>query len=378
VLILVGCPLCVMEATYGRKKVRMATKWDSNTRSAALRHRNLCLHINPRFLGRKYVKFLVDEFATSSLEGRSASLLCFFPHIGTHATHQVSMAGPLNSTALFFLTLLAISTLFLSAYSAACYNPDGTNRNGQNSTSNPAYEPCDNTVAVSMCCAIGPTVVYPDICVPGGLCYNSVTNLYWRESCTDRIWMSPACIKLFLNGTGDTVVTPCDDGSWCYGDGESALACCKGGNGLFIVNGTETIQNPNPTSISSISPTTIIITTTAPSSSSISPTSTTSPSSGLSLGAKIGLGVGIGVGAIAVLVIVGVCVWTRHSRRGGDTHAVYDVTGPAAPQPERRAITAAVSHEARPRPELDTNHSWRPTEVQGDSAWGRHDAELES
>jgi hypothetical protein len=77
-------------------------------------------------------------------------------------------------------------------------------------------------------------------------------------------------------------------------------------------------------------------------------------------------------------MIVGVCVWTRHSRRGGDTHAVYDTTGPAAPQPERKVITAAVSHEAPPRPELDTNHSWRPTGVQGRGAWGRHHAELES
>jgi hypothetical protein len=34
VLILVGCPSCVMEAvTYGRKKVSPATKWDNNGRS---------------------------------------------------------------------------------------------------------------------------------------------------------------------------------------------------------------------------------------------------------------------------------------------------------------------------------------------------------
>jgi hypothetical protein len=278
------------------------------------------------------------------------------------------MAGPLNSTALF---LLAIFAQLLSA-SAACYNPDGTNRNGQQSTSTPAYEPCDNTAAVSMCCAIGSTVAYPDICVPGGMCYNSATNLYWRESCTDQTWKSSACIKLFLNGTGgglagDTVATPCDNGSWCYGDGPSALTCCKGGNGPFVENGIETMQNPNPTSIS----------TTAPSPSSMSLASTP-PSGGLSLGAKIGLGEGIGVGAIVVFVLVGVCAWTRHSRRGRHTHAVFNTTGSVAPQPERYVNSAAVSHETPPRPELDTIRDWIPTRVQGGGAWGRHRAELES
>ena len=290
------------------------------------------------------------------------------------------MAGPLNSTALFLLTLFSIPALFLSLASAACYNPDGTNRNGQNNASNSAYVPCDNIAPISMCCNIGPNND-GDICVPGGLCYNPNVNLYWRESCTDQTWMSPACIKLFLNGTGgglagDTVVTPCDDGSWCYGDGESALDCCKAGDGLFIVNGTETTQNPSITSSSPISTTTRIIT--ASPSLSASSTSVMSPSSGLSLGAKIGLGVGIGVGGIAVLITINIYVWVRYLRRGRDTYAVYHTTGPAALQLEGKVTTAAISQGAPPRPELGTDRPWRPTGSQGGGAWGGHHAELHS
>jgi hypothetical protein len=282
------------------------------------------------------------------------------------------MAGPLNSTALLLLTLFSISTLLLSSASAGCYNPDGTDRNAQNNNS--AYQPCNNTAAVSMCCNMVPNTVGGDICIPGGLCYNPTVNLYWRESCTDQTWMSPACTKLFLNGTGgslagDTVITPCDDGSWCYSYGLSALECCENGNGLFIVNGTETTHNPSTASSPSISTTTITTTTviTPPPSPSASSTSIMSPPSGLSLGAKIGLGVGIGVGGIAVLVIIGVYVWARHH-----------TTGPAAPRPERKVTTAAISHEAPLRPELGTDHFWRPTELRGSGAWDGHHAELQS
>src|SRR5271163_3436544 len=157
--------------------------------------------------------------------------------------------------------------------SAACYTPEGLDRNEMfNASEGYLYAPCDNVVPVSMCCAIGPGRVADgtaDTCIPGGLCYNQGANLYWRESCTDPTWTSPACIKLFVNGTGisDVAITPCDDGSWCDGVGQGSLDCCSAGDGLFVVNGTETTLNPNSTASSSSStsstPTTASPTTTA-------------------------------------------------------------------------------------------------------------------
>jgi hypothetical protein len=242
--------------------------------------------------------------------------------------------------------------------SAACYTPEGLDRNVMfNASEGYLYAPCDNVVPVSMCCAIGPGRVADgsaDTCIPGGLCYNQGGNLYWRESCTDPTWTSPACIKLFVNGTGvtDVAITPCDDGSWCDGVGEDSVDCCKAGDGLFVVNGSETTQNPNSTTISSSSmlPTTTAAPTTSPSSSpSATAIPTTSGPGGLSSGAKIGLGVGVGVGG--VLVIIGVYLLARHSRRSRDAHTNYrpNAAGPwAVQQPELKVATGAGSHEMSP------------------------------
>jgi hypothetical protein len=289
--------------------------------------------------------------------------------------------------------LLALSsTLILSLVghsSAACYTPEGLDRNTQfNASDGYLYAPCNNVAPVSMCCAIGPGRIAAgsaDTCIPGGLCYNQYVNVYWRESCTDPTWEDPACIKLFVNGTGvtDVAITPCDDGSWCDGVGQGSVDCCKTGEGLFVVNGTETTQNPNATTISSSStlPTTAA-TPTISSSSSPSATAipTTSGSGGLSSGAKIGLGVGVGVGA--VLVIIGVYLLALHSRRRRDAHTNYrpDAAGPrAAQQPELKVATGAGSHEmSPPLPELRGSAPKRkPLGAQGTSTWGKNPAELQ-
>jgi hypothetical protein len=258
------------------------------------------------------------------------------------------------------LTLLSALILSLVGHSsAACYTPEGLDRNAMfNVADGYYYAPCDNVVPVSMCCAIGPGRIADgsaDTCIPGGLCYNQGANLYWRESCTDQTWTSPACIKLFVNGTGisDVAITPCDDGSWCDGVGEGSVDCCKAGDGLFVVNGTETTQNPNSTTISSSSmlPTTTTPTTSASSSPSTTAKPTTSEPGGLSLGAKIGLGVGVGVGVGAVLAIIGVYFLARHSRRSRDarTNRRPNAAGPwAVQQPELKVATEANSHEMSP------------------------------
>jgi hypothetical protein len=292
--------------------------------------------------------------------------------------------------------LTSLSTLILSHVghsSAACYTPEGLDRNAMfNESDGYLYAPCDNVVAVSMCCAIGPGRVAAgsaDNCIPGGLCYNELANLYWRESCTDPTWEDPACIKLFVNGTGvtDVAITPCDDGSWCDGVGEGSVDCCKAGDGLFVVNGTETTQNPNSTTISSssmLSTTTATPTTSSFSSPSASAISTTSGPGGLSSGTKIGLGVGIGVGVSAVLAIIGVCLLARHSRRTRDAHTDSrpDAAGPwAVQQPELKVARETDSHGMPPPlPELGGSIPKRkPVGAQGvTSAQSKNPVELDS
>lgn len=107
-----------------------------------------------------------------------------------------------------------------------CYAPNGSSTNEQlNVTEGAIYAPCDNTADVSMCCAVGPSRDgTTDICLENGLCRNDILwdGLFWRESCTDPTWEDPACIKLFLNGTGfnDTMGTILNGksrslGRWC-------------------------------------------------------------------------------------------------------------------------------------------------------------------
>ena len=288
------------------------------------------------------------------------------------------------------------STLILSFVgysSAACYTPEGLDRNAMLGASDGyLYAPCDNVAAVSMCCAIGPGRVADgtaDNCIPGGLCYNVGANLYWRESCTDSTWKDPACIKLFVNGTGvnDVAITPCDNGSWCDGVGEGSVDCCKAGDGLFVVNGTETTQNPNSTTTSSSSmlstSTTTATPTTSPfSSPSASAISTTTGPGGLSSGTKIGLGVGIGVGVSAVLAIIGFCLLARHSRRSRDAHTNYrpDAAGPwAVQQPELKVATEPDSHGMPPPlPELGDSVPKRKPVGGVTGTQSKNPAELES
>ena len=89
----------------------------------------------------------------------------------------------------------------------SCYTPAGRNINTDiyNVTDLSLYAPCNTTAPFSMCCAIGPDRGGPDTCLENGLCHNAYygnKDQTWRESCTDPTWKDPACIKLFLNGTG--------------------------------------------------------------------------------------------------------------------------------------------------------------------------------
>ena len=123
------------------------------------------------------VKYVLISPPSSAL----ASLLlliktsCAVYHTVMRRVASAALAGTL------LITLLS----FTHAQSGTrmCYNPDGTDRNGGDPTG--LYIPCSND-EVSMCCAAGNGG--HDQCNPGGvqgLCYNTQSNKYWRESCTD-------------------------------------------------------------------------------------------------------------------------------------------------------------------------------------------------
>lgn len=70
-----------------------------------------------------------------------------------------------------------------------CYYPNGTDRN--EGFRRDTYFPINPGDDFSMCCShLG------DKPRSDGLCANADGSIIWRESCTDRTWSSPKCIKL--------------------------------------------------------------------------------------------------------------------------------------------------------------------------------------
>lgn len=225
-------------------------------------------------------------------------------------------------------TLLLLPSLISTTLAWTCYTPAQQDRNYN--LNPPTYEPCNKTAAVSMCCATGPGRAEEerDTCIDSlgaQLCYNKYYNNYWRESCTDPTWKDPACIKLFVNGTGidggtpvtqngqvisDVDITVCNDGTYC--DGTGNVQCCQSGQGVYIVDGRQVNASQYPQSGK------------LPSSGG---------GGGLSTGAEAGIGVGA---AVAVLAVVGLLVFClcrrRRSKRranqqqqqNGETSQLYD------------------------------------------------------
>ncbi|KAF7511490.1 hypothetical protein GJ744_004078 [Endocarpon pusillum] len=191
-------------------------------------------------------------------------------------------------------SLFLISTLSVQFSWAGCFLPDGTNRNSLRGTAEGDYLPCDATAKVSMCCALG-RAKDPDSCLPGGLCKSIDDEIFWRESCTDKTWKSPECIKLFVGGgnsSRDVQVSPCDNGSWCFGAGYDGRECCQQGRGLFIANGRATRINPNATT-----PQTGV-------NASMPHASTNGPASqSISIAAKAGIGIGVGLAVVAIISV---------------------------------------------------------------------------
>ena len=96
-----------------------------------------------------------------------------------------------------------IALLFVAdTVTAACYYPNGTDRNA--GITSDTYSPINPEDDVSMCCSNNGDQPRPD-----GLCMNLLGTIIWRESCTDKTWTSPKCIKLCAGtstGTFETFV----------------------------------------------------------------------------------------------------------------------------------------------------------------------------
>ncbi|KAL8816339.1 MAG: hypothetical protein Q9191_008350 [Dirinaria sp. TL-2023a] len=137
-------------------------------------------------------------------------------------------------------------------------------------------------------------------------------------------------------------VTPCGDGSYCCGEGPIAGSCCENGEGVWIENGEETLQNPSLSNatLQPSSPTIETSTATSSRSSQVAvtefltrssvPTSSAVPTSTARTGSHTKSIVGGTVaGLVALLIlgsILGLC-WRKH--RTSKPKLVADGTGPS-------------------------------------------------
>ncbi|KAF7942322.1 hypothetical protein BELL_0021g00220 [Botrytis elliptica] len=218
-----------------------------------------------------------------------------------------------------------------------CYSYEGVEMD-------PTYKPCNGSAPVSMCCHLGVINNGGDECGSGstyGLCGISGTQL-WRESCTDKTWQSPLCLRLCV-GANDTEITACPNGSYCCG--KNAADCCNANAGKFIVNNqvsdtaagdslsSQTSQtaakSSTPISIqaskfmssttsgilsaevqTSTAQTSVLISTVyQPLPSSTSTTSSSNTTQSLSIGARAGIGAG--AGAFILLISIFALLWWK-------------------------------------------------------------------
>ncbi|OXV10316.1 hypothetical protein Egran_01924 [Elaphomyces granulatus] len=161
-----------------------------------------------------------------------------------------------------------------------------------------------------MCCATW------DRCLPNGLCQNTYSGQYWRESCTDPTWKSSMCIHLYLSlGSGDLALVLCEDGTWCFDS-----ACCAEGVGQTIPNLNQTSKS-GTSSISTIpgfttSTSTTTSSTVTTTSSAVTTTSTVTPAtsaSGLSTEAKVGIGVGVPIAVLLAATFASIIIFRRRA-----------------------------------------------------------------
>ena len=109
----------------------------------------------------------------------------------------------------------------------------------------------------------------------------------FRQGRADSWWYEFQGQYLLNGPDGDLTaitfpVTPCNDGSFCCGNGTVAGSCCRQGNGLFVVDGEARRKNP-----ASFQDSTVSRTASATSSSSSRKSKTTSPASSPTLSTSL-------------------------------------------------------------------------------------------
>ncbi|KAL8923492.1 MAG: hypothetical protein Q9172_003099 [Xanthocarpia lactea] len=287
---------------------------------------------------------------------------------------------------LFVRSLAGLSTIV--AVSADCYYPNGTDRN--QGLPEDRYLPINTGDDFSMCCTILGDKPRSD-----GLCENAAGTVIWRESCTDRTWQSPKCIKLCASSSLDTngspgiggrqadndePVTPCVDGSYCCGDGSLGSECCNNGRGVFLRDGTT--QKDNPASTSSGRPSSSPISTTLPtraatsaattaglvasSTPTVSSASLTAPESKPSVGAIVGGVIGGLAGLVLVLAALWFLIFRKRKSIAVDPHKAHQQSHPPIESPcvqeaqgsymedyKRSELEAGYVDKAAGRPEME-------------------------
>ncbi|KAK0628010.1 hypothetical protein DIS24_g10897 [Lasiodiplodia hormozganensis] len=163
---------------------------------------------------------------------------------------------PRPITCIIIIAAILLTLPAAVAAQTACYYPNGTDRNAQESSK--PYRPCTvssstgEETAASMCCRTR----HLDDCRADGLC--QVGNITWRESCTDRTWKAKECLQLCVDDSlaaDDVRVVQCADKSWCCdydGTGRNAADCCNRGQGKWI-NAERQVVTTRPTSLATAS-----------------------------------------------------------------------------------------------------------------------------
>ncbi len=110
----------------------------------------------------------------------------------------------------------------------------------------------------------------------------------------------------------DVNLSPCDNGSWCFGSGYDGRECCQKGQGLFIAEGKATRINPKTT-------------TSQPRlNTSVADSSTTVPTNqSISTAAKAGIGVGVGL-AVTAIILVAVFLVLRKRRKDSEARRIEE------------------------------------------------------
>ncbi|KAL9033259.1 MAG: hypothetical protein Q9180_006040 [Flavoplaca navasiana] len=245
---------------------------------------------------------------------------------------------------------------------AACYYPNGTDRNA--GFSKDIYTPINRE----------------DDCIK--LCAGTSTDTH----------STPGTGRQMDN---DEKITPCSDGSYCCGDGAVGYTCCNDGRGVFLKDGTTQATNPSSTiASSSSSPTTagVFASSTTDADSTLTPA--TSPPSPNVDGAAIA---GIVIGGLAGILLLFLVFWFlllkrrkgQEAARNGmvpqqgypptSQHTSYTDTKPQEAQGsyagdyKRSELPAGPVSWTAGRSELDGEQQYFPIAKQLDSACLHHD-----